>query len=351
MSDDTLYRMLDDMERADPLHRPTPFWAAVIDRIVADIETFGLAAFRTHETALSHYAPYYGLINYARNPAPYKDLLDKLKAVGLGLEEMIERELVGEHMFVTDYKVFRAGDPGGAPDLSTVEESDFGGHPFAHVLDGKRYSQAMLNYLKALAYLKKSVDTDTIETVMEIGGGYGVLGEAFLKSPSKPYFYLNVDIPPLAWVSTRYLQAVFGAEAVADYDETAGMDTIDLAALRAAGKRAAVICPWQLPRVAGPVQLFVNTASFQEMELPVVANYVAEIDRLVRPYVLLRNSRHGKQTIAQVGTGGVETPILRQNYLDLFKDWELVGLDSYIFGLQTGRGFESEVMIYRRDPA
>ncbi len=68
----------------------------------------------------------------------------------------------------------------------------------------------MLNYLKGLAFLKKTVGTSSIRRVLEIGGGYGTLGEIFLKSDYDNSVYIDVDIPPAAYVATRYLQKVFG---------------------------------------------------------------------------------------------------------------------------------------------
>ncbi len=205
----------------------------------------------------------------------------------------------------------------------------------------------MLRYLKCLVFLKKKVDSRCIENVLEIGGGFGTLGEIFLKSPNRDYFYLNVDIPPLAAVATHYLQQVFGPDRVADYLQTRDMAVIDIEELQAKNIQAAVICPWQLPRVQGRFQLFVNTSSFQEMEPEVVGNYVAHLDRLVTHYFLLRNSRYGKKVAVNETDIGVKEQVKQEHYKELFAPYTFVALDARVFGQTTTGGFASEVMIFR----
>ncbi|MCK5679861.1 putative sugar O-methyltransferase [bacterium] len=81
------------------------------------------------------------------------------------------------------------------PKLDKVSESQVGNPTQQFDFEGNLYSRSLLNYLRGLVYLKSLVETGTINSVLEIGGGYGTLGEIFLKSDFDRYFYVNVDIP------------------------------------------------------------------------------------------------------------------------------------------------------------
>ena len=67
--------------------------------------------------------------------------------------------------------------------------------------DGRRYSRSFLNYLRGLTFLKKQADLSGLGRVLEIGGGYGTLGE-ILHTSGAGIRYIDVDIPPLAAVAS-----------------------------------------------------------------------------------------------------------------------------------------------------
>jgi putative sugar O-methyltransferase len=312
--------MLEDMEKADPLYQPTNFWKVILPSIVNDLKKHGVASFRRHPSACRLYAP-----NYPNTP-------------------------IGEAQAHREFSIFSEADiPHLSPHLTAVSESDFGNPHQQLSFEGRRYSRSFLNYLRGLTFLKKHVDTASIRSVLEIGGGYGSLGEILLKSTPNPIFYLNVDIPPVAFVATQYLQAVFGKKAVLDYGTTRNLEAID-SIEASAHTRTMVLCPWQLPKLKGTFDLFVNFFSFQEMEPDVVENYANFINERVTKYLLLRNQRDGKQRAGAPGHHGVLTPITRTDYLRFFKDFEPLAVDSGTFG-NIPNGFPSEVMVLKRKSA
>ena len=87
------------------------------------------------------------------------------------------------------------------------------------------------------------------------------------------------------------------------------------------------------------------------MEPDVVANYVAQAQRLTRHFVLLRNSVSGKRRAARADDIGVVTPVLEQSYLSAFDQFELVGADSTAFGSVGPGQFVSECMVLQRKAA
>lgn len=355
MSEETrlLDRMMADMERAEERFRPTGFWSTVIPDVARGLREEGFETFRRQGPSVMTYAGTYGHARYhaarARGVSSFKSedelrMFQEKGAAGL-LDGYIEA--------YADWRVVQAGDrPDRPPDIARASESEIGRPPVHHRFDGRFYSQPFLTYLKMLVFLKRQIDTAPIRRVLELGGGYGALGEILLGSPSGPYFFVNVDLPPIAAVATWYLRRLFGHDAVADYAQTAEMVEIDLDAL-AQRHRAVVLCPWQLPRLTGRFDLFVNAHSFGEMEPAVVAGYAREIDRLVSPYLLMKNARTGKGRAGRPGEFGTLEAVTRETYLKAFGNFEPVAIDSLIFGsiygdFHAGRFWESEIMVMRR---
>lgn len=308
-----LRNMLLDMEQAPPCFQPTNFWKFIIPAIVRDLQQYGFEAFRSTSTATSLWA-----------------------AAGKLEDEQVH------------YITFLSNDNDEkAPHIRGFSEN-LTGRLFPPFKFGDRnYTPTSLSYLKGLAFLKKHVDTSIIKNVIEIGGGYGCLGEILLKSTPEQIFYVNVDIPPISAVATYYLQSVFGKDVILDYSQSSVMEILDIEEIRKK-YRGMVICPWQLPKIKGSFELAVNYVSFQEMEPEVVKNYVTYLNSMTSHYVLMRNSRYGKQVAAQPYTYGVIKQTTREDYLNFFSPFQLVALDCKTFGYFTPPNFESEVIILER---
>jgi len=351
---DLLAMMLADMQTAEQLYRPTRFWVEASKLILGDLDRLGVSTFRSHKSAELCYVPTYAnrrLTAVLRKLLALAGPMARLLGADAGRIERGKQFFLnmvdGTNDAANDYRVLVAADNGRPPGLLDLSESDYGA-PMEHFsFEGRRYSRSFLRYLTGLAYLKKAVDAEGLETALEIGGGFGTLGEILASLRDREGFYVNVDIPPLAFVATRYLQAVLGESAVAGYDLTRDMDVIDLEDLRRK-HRAVVLCSWQLPRVRGMVDLFVNFASFQEMEPHVVQNYVRRVQPLTRRWVLLNNRAAGKPVAGQPGQLGVEQPTVRSHYLGFFSEFELVCADTIAFGRQNLGGNPAEMMLLRR---
>ncbi len=305
--------MLEDMKKAPPFFQPTNYWKHLIPLITKDFETFGFENFRATQSAMNIW-------------------------VGIG------NIVYGTY----DHQIFTTFDNDEKPPHLRLFSEDLSGKPVgAFRFNGQNYTSTSLSYLKGLVFLKKYIDTSPIRNVLEIGGGYGVLGSILLKAEPEKYFYVDVDLPPIAGIATNYLQHIFGSEAVLDYSKSRDMAVIDIEELRKK-YRAAVLCPWQLPRVKGNFELAVNYISFQEMEPDVVQNYISYINSLTSHYVLLRNSRYGKETADQLKSGGVLKSTVRQDYIDYLSQFKLMAIDSKTFGSFLPNGFESEVMVFKK---
>jgi putative sugar O-methyltransferase len=344
---ESLRQMLEDMERQELLFRPTEFWREASERIVRELEDGGVENFRRLAGPRGFFVPSYGPPGNGLSEEEVGQLEEViLRGAERGSKKhrTLLEALDGTAWAVADYRVFLAGDcPEIGPDLSRVTESRGGNPPDGLEIEGRRLSRSMLNYLHGLVFLKQQLGMggmEQIRTVLEIGGGYGTLGE-ILHQCGPEYAYLDVDIPPTGAVALYYLAQLEGIK-LHDYGATRELPEVPVPK----PGHQMVLCPWQLPKVRGMVDLLWNFISFQEMEPEVVQFYLAEGRRLGAKYVLLRNLREGKQKKRPGSKAGVETPVFGQDYDRFLPDYRLIATNVFPFGYRTVDGFHSELRLY-----
>ncbi len=342
--------MLKDMETADALYRPTHFWEKGMAKLLESITINGVEAFRSMESAMHFFVPAYSLSGYSGNTEMQKALKDLFVKNEVGDSRwilLLNKYLEGETQAFNDYRVFLTSDQATPPYLDRVSESTVGNPSEQFVFDGRNFSRSFLNYLLGLSCLKQHCDLSSIRTVLEIGGGFGTLGEILLGDERNHCFYIDVDIPPTSFVATYYLQQVFGNDAIGDYKTLHGHEILDIENLRAR-YQGTVLCPWQMPKLKGSIDLFVNYISFQEMEPNVVKNYLEQVDRLEAKYLLLRNMREGKQKAKDKDSLGVREPIKGADYDTYLPNYVCKTVNTVPFGFLTVDNFHSEIRIYER---
>ena len=112
-------------------------------------------------------------------------------------------------------------------------------------------------------------------------------------------------------------------------------------------KKISFLPNWRIEDLQGPIDLFVNFISFQEMEPDIVKNYVSQVQRLSPEWVLLRNMREGKQ-LATGNTVGVKKQIRTEDYLNYFTDYRLVKSSVLEYGFETVDGYNSELLVLNK---
>lgn len=341
--------LLSDMSEQNTLYKPTPFWEYGSSLIINELEKNDIKDFRNLINPRSFFVPNYSFPDYFENTNIYNSLLKEQKLIfdDIRFEIKFDRLLSGYTQAHGDFRTLKASDTKKRPFIDMATESKIGNPLEQYTFDDKRFSRSFLNYLLGISFLKKEVDTKNIQTVMEIGGGFGTLGEILLQDDRNESFYINADIPPVGFVSSYYLQEVFGKKNVADYSNLKDLAHLNIDALKNTYK-AINIASWQVPKLEGKIDLFVNFISFQEMEPDVVKNYCYHIDRLQPQYILLRNMLEGKRKQSENYLAGVKEPILGEDYDTYLPNYKLIASDSEIFGFITEDGFHSQLRIYER---
>lgn len=339
----------EDMRKQKELYQPSAFWDEASGRITEEFQAEGIENFRHLRLPLSFFVPTYGCPGNAFKKEYVEHLQQALREVAPEAKKAqtaLEQFLTGEASARADYRVLLAADrQDRLPYLHHFSESQAGNPVEQFEFDGRKFSRSALNYLLGLALLKKHLkDDEVVKTVVEIGGGFGTLGEILMKSGTDGLRYVDLDIPPTSFAAQYYLSEAVGSDQVTTYAQTRELESIGIQKLRP----VSVLSAWQIEKLQGEADLFVNFISFQEMEPPIVQNYLSHVARLKTRWVLLRNIREGKQLRRPGQLAGVETPILGDDYLAMLPDYELVDRNVHPYGFQTVDGFHSELLLLRR---
>lgn len=342
-----LEQALNQMQQQQALYQPTSFWATASQHIVNELNAKGVEIFRQLPSALSFFVPNYGVPASGLSAEQLQLLSDTLKQSfpqASKAQLALKHALSGHQSALSDYRVLQASEqPSNLPDLLAFSESQVGQPVEQWQWGDHRYSRSALNYLLGLSFLKKHLAGEVPRKLLEIGGGFGTLGEIWSQSGINDWKYIDIDIPPTQFVADYYLRQVLGEKRFTGFDDLAAGVPVEIDNL----KQASVLCSWQIEQLQGEIDLFVNFISFQEMEPDVVQNYLFHVDRLKTRWVLLRNMREGKQ-LKRDGNPGVTTPIKTDDYLGMLPNYKLVARNVHPYGYETVDSFHSELQLFRR---
>jgi len=265
-----LETMLSDMEKADPLYRPSSYWEEIVketSRIWFNEEN--IINFRSvpYRTGFRSQHP----LNPGRAGA-FRGLwlsIPILKKIFEKKNRLLENYFNNWMRLLYEYVHLKSN--------GLVESIPFSlvGNPDDIVLIGnKLYCYRFLNYFLTYCEAADVIDFTSIRSIIEIGGGYGGQAEIILKLHPQ-IRYILVDIPPTLYLAENYLKNIFPG-GVMGYLETRTIKPIDVERLPEK-VRVVVLAPWQITNIEGPLDLLWNAISFQEINRVTVAHYMSMI--------------------------------------------------------------------------
>ena len=326
--------LLKDSEQAPEIYRPTNFWARPTASIAGDLRKFGLDDFRGSKTRTlkgmgfgNDFVPaeptidvFYGRRRLRRifdnrfsRPVPFwsrlltsfHQLLNKLRPIHPPAHLRPESLREGSYEFTR-----LLGEKSGARPLEDFTPS-LAGNPDTYIVrEGRPYSWGNLFHYLRYAYCCNYIDFDSIDLMVELGGGFGRQVEVIKKLHPRVCF-LMFDLAPQLYVCERYLSSVF-PDSVVSYRDTRDMDTVP----QIEPGKIYMFPNWKFPVVDRlKIDLFWNAQSFQEMEPHVVANYLGYMNRQADA-VYLHERHDGAEQIGRPGTGYV---VLENTTLEHYK--------------------------------
>jgi putative sugar O-methyltransferase len=337
-----LQLMMADAAAAPPEYQATNFWNVYEQRLLPELSRLGLRDFRRRRNSVlssmgaTDLIPRMPRADFRRSLATSR--LSRLpgwwRMLG-ALTELADRLPPGSDDI--SYARFQklafeyaelVGEVSGARPLRAFGMSLVGSPEEQFEVDGQAYSRAYLDYYLSYAYCARFCDFEGVESIAELGSGGGKQIE-LLKKLHPHLTIFAFDIPPQLYVCEQYLKAVF-PEAVVSYREARELSTlgdVPRGSIVILGSR-------QFPLISQGVDLFWNAASFQEMEPPIVANYLGFVDAHAGA-AFLQQVEHGHQIAATPGALGVLEQTTFEHYRKGLPSLEL--LDVSAVRRATGR--------------
>ena len=213
------------------------------------------------------------------------------------------------------------GREAGARALEELSLCMAGNPEDAFAVDAKWYTRSGLFYYMQYAYAARHHSLGGQQIVVELGSGGGKQAEILrLAHPDLCLFLF--DLPPQLYVAHQFLSTAFPND-VLPYQES--RETSSLSALAAPG-RIILAGSWRFPEILSVrPDLFWNAASFQEMEPPVVANYLGMVNEVARA-AYLHQKMEGQEIAKRPGLTGVLEPTTLAHYRVALSNFELVDL-------------------------
>jgi putative sugar O-methyltransferase len=274
-----LEAMLSDADLQAALYRPGPYWEATTRAATREIKAHGLSDFRGTSNIiglsftdsvridwrkhLRHGGPvkkvFGWIVNYILPfNRIYQNQVNLTKVhfsqTMLFAEEVLRLKTRTDHL-LKKYK---------------MPYSILGGCITKVKINNEEIAIHYLNLLSAHDYAAQFVDFGKMNSVFEIGGGFGINIHLLLTNYTNIRKVIYLDIPPNLYVGTQYLKAFFGSSVI-DYREIKRRCSLAFAA----DDRLEILCiaPWQIELLEDEADILVNSSSFVEMPKAAVQNY------------------------------------------------------------------------------
>ena len=183
------------------------------------------------------------------------------------------------------------------------------------VFQGDRLiSQDLANsFLEYQSVMKADIDASEINTIMELGSGYGRTAWVYL-TLHPGCRYLLVDIPPALYVCEKYLSDVFKDRKIFAFRPFEHYEDI-----KEEYENADIVflMPHQLELLPdNSIDLFINISSLHEMRMDQIRYYFKVMEKLTRKYFY---TKQWKQT-----TIPYENVVIRQEDYPVDQNWRQI---------------------------
>ena len=218
-----LTQALAQMQRQDSIYQPTAFWATASKRIIDELQTNGVEKFRQLPSTLNYFVPNYGIPTSGLNREQMEimsEILNQKFPTAIKAHLAFNHWVSGQQSALAEYRTLLASENDHSlPNLSTFSESNVGHPQEQWEWNSQRFSRSSLNYLLGLSFLKKYLHGDVPRKLLEIGGGFGTLGEIWSQAGISDWQYIDIDIPPTQFCADYYLREVLGSNKFTGFDE------------------------------------------------------------------------------------------------------------------------------------
>ena len=344
-----------DSKIPEDIYKPSSFWSNLIKKNYKLIFKGKIHEFRNLKIGFVGFAPYFSEIPRFKikhlNIRKLSRTINSFKIIPKGKKKILNlifSSINGQQRAYNLYKILLTDKI--KPFFYNFNESLIGKPTESFKFDKKNYSASSLNYLTGLLFLKNHIGKLDNKIFLEIGGGFGTVGEILYKLKIKNFKYINFDLPPLNIISEYYLRKSCNQK-IGNHFSYLNNNKIYIKKL----KKLNSFPNFDIEKLSGKIDIFLNFISFQEMEHTIVSNYIDKIFKLNPKFILLRNLREGKNTSKNKNkykhkfSYFVKKPIKKNDYIRMFKKkYVLVDCNVDPYGYKTWDNYNSELMLFKK---
>lgn len=313
-----LAEMMDALSGADTLYRPTNYWSYYEKSFVPELQRSGLNNFRRRRrSVLGSFSAVDEPLS-GRLVLPWSDSgTTALNALLAKMHPFVKVEPQPSPEKIIDYfhRHVAAKFERVAWNLQRCAANRIG-NPEVVEFGGQLWSLDHLQFCSMLADAAAEIPFSESSTVCELGPGMGrnieILAHLFPRAT-----LLMFDIPPQLYVSNQYLSKVFGSRVIG-YRDAIRLQPVRGQLPPDVVGRIVVLPTWKMPEWSStPIDVFWNSASFQEMEPDVVANYLGLVKRMGAKWIYINAQPTGNYAQEwKPGQGGTKVPVVDAYYFE-----------------------------------
>jgi putative sugar O-methyltransferase len=319
-----LGRMMTDLMKAPEMYRPTNYWSYYERTFLPELQRKGLRDFRRrrHSILDSFGAVDLPLEGHVRLRPQFRGARIINRIIGAFFDAAapllkVEIDYVDPRTVIEyAYRYVQAKFERIDLDLARCPTTRFGRPLDAHEIDGGTWSLSHLQYCSMFADAAQHMKLGQTPVLCELGTGMGRNVEVLAKLfPAATIF--AIDIPPQLYVAHQYLSKVFPNRTV-HYDDSIRMAAPSRVTGSAVQGKIVLMPSWRMPAwSATKIDLFWNSASFQEMEPDVATNYLKLVLEMAPEWIYINALPRGNYYREwKSGRGGTKKPVLAQYYAD-----------------------------------
>lgn len=358
-----LEEMMDDLKVASPLYQPTNYWAYYEKRFLPELRNAGLRNVRRRrDSVLSSFGatdltikPKLAAKAGARGVGVFARMIDSVLNQNPLLELKLD-QISDDGITRYFYAHTKAKFDGIRMDLRISPAATCGNPEDLVEIDSLPWSRAHLQYCSMFADAARYIRFPAEGVLCELGAGMGRNVQVMAKLFDRATL-LHFDIPPQLYVANQYLQEVFGSRVLPYREAKRLLPAADDGRVPKEAQGKILLLPtWRMPDWASTkIDLFWNSASFQEMEPKVVTNYL-QLVRGMRPEWIYINANPTGCTWGEDKEGGGRIPVTESVYVEALRDlYELHcaydtdyflrprALKSYVFHKKAVQGTKAEL--------
>lgn len=315
-----LAEMMDARFKCDPLYQPTLYWTVGERTFVRELQRVGLKDFRRRKgSTLSSF----GAVDLAIKGTVRFDPPIQFRGLGIINRALLWSVQIFEKCHVTFnanivhdpteitkyfYRIVKDKYENMSLDIQKCPASLYGNPEDLIEMGATFWSLAHLQYCSMFIDAAQHMTFGSDMVFCELGSGLGRNVEVLAQLFPKATLFL-FDIPPQLYVAHQYLSEVFGNRMI-KYSEAVLLKPASNKNIPDYVKGKIVLLPsWFMPIWSGvQMDIFWNSASFQEMEPNVVVNYLRLVKMMNPTWIYINALPQGKN--------GTKIPISDRYYTE-----------------------------------